>query len=135
MNFSILGCLELMILLLTLFIYILNPNMFNKIKLNWTRAQRNFWAHGGIHVCLTLLSQVISSLICFLNFSFFSIILATNSWSDTLSLKKRLYLTFSLFCQSQARLKPKRCLDGFIFTLNKIIIIIIKPLFCPIWIL
>ena len=26
-------------------------------------------------------------------------------------------VTFLIYCQSQARLKPKRCLDGFIFTL------------------
>ena len=27
-------------------------------------------------------------------------------------------LKYCSYCQSQARLKPKRCLDGFIFTLN-----------------
>ena len=34
-------------------------------------------------------------------------------------------------CQSQARLKPRRCLDGFIFTLEKGK----KTRFCPLWIL
>jgi hypothetical protein len=29
-----------------------------------------------------------------------------------------IYIKLHVYCQSQARLKPKRCLDGFIFTLN-----------------
>ena len=41
-------------------------------------------------------------------------------------LKKVKVANFYEYCQSQARLKPKRCLVGFIFTLEIIIIIIIK---------
>ena len=56
---------------------------------------------------------------------------AFNDMNSTDLIKYIVGQQFDRFCQSQARLKPKRCLGGFIFTINNNNNNN-KPLLCPI---